>query len=331
MAIGTLFIYTESATHAGTGVGLGAVDLPIQREKTTGYPIIQGSGIKGALRQQYPGEKDDINKAVVFGPDDQPDYGGAVAVGDARILAFPVRSLKGVMAWVTCRDVLARFARDAAQLKPPLLPSAAPQPQADHTEAYASSEDVVLDGGSIVLEDYLYHQASYTFAAGELDGELRQDLQYFDDQTGQPRLIAEVWASWLARNALPQSSSYQKYYHAAFAHRFVILPDDDFRDFVLYSTEVTTRIKLNRDTKTVDGTALFTMEALPADSLLYVPIMTHKPRIQRDKLAGSAFHVGSTDGDVLRWLQTNNPPRIQIGGDETVGYGQVALRWGGVK
>ncbi|MCS7072810.1 MAG: type III-B CRISPR module RAMP protein Cmr4, partial [Anaerolinea sp.] len=273
----------------------------------------------------------DINKAVVFGPDDQPDYGGAVAVGDARILAFPVRSLKGVMAWVTCRDVLARFARDATQLKPPLLPSAAPQPQADHTEAYASSEDVVLDGGSIVLEDYLYHQESYTFAAGELDGELRQDLQYFDDQTGQPRLIAEVWASWLARDALPQSSSYQNYYHAAFTRCFIILPDDDFRDFVLYSTEVTTRIKLNRDTKTVDGAALFTMEALPADSLLYVPIMTHKPRIQRDKLAGSAFDAGSTDEDVLRWLQTNNPPRIQIGGDETVGYGQVALRWGGVK
>jgi CRISPR/Cas system CMR subunit Cmr4 (Cas7 group RAMP superfamily) len=73
------------------------------------------------------------------------------------------------------------------------------------------------------------------------------------------------------------------------------------------------------------------MEALPADSLLYVPITTHKPRIQRDKLVGSEFKAESTDGDVLNWLQTNNPSRIQIGGDETVGYGQVALRWGGVK
>ncbi|PJF25660.1 MAG: type III-B CRISPR module RAMP protein Cmr4, partial [Phototrophicales bacterium] len=306
------------------------IDLPIQREKTTGYPIVQGSGIKGALRQQYPGGKDDINKAVVFGPDDQPDHGGAIAVGDARILAFPVRSLKGVMAWVTCRDVLARFVRDAAQLQPPLLPGVAPQPQADHTQAYASSEDVILNDGSIVLEDYLYRQVPYTFAIGVLNGELREDLPYPDDQTGQPRLITEVWADWLALNALPQSSSYQNYYHSAFARRFVILPDDDFRDFVLYSTEVTTRIKLNRDTKTVEGTALFTMEALPADSLLYVPIITHKPRIQRDKLTGSEFHAGSTDEDVLRWLRSNNPSRIQIGGDETVGYGQVALRWGGI-
>jgi CRISPR-associated protein Cmr4 len=327
MAVGTLFIYTESATHAGTGTGLGAVDLPIQRERTTDYPIFQGSGVKGALRQQYPGGKSDPNKAVVFGPDDQPDYGGAIAVGDARILAFPVRSLKGVMAWVTCRDVLARFARDASHLGTeqhpfPLLPSIAPQPQADHTQAYASSDDVVLDGSMIVLEDYQYRNQSHTLTVGE--------LQYFADEAQrQPRRIAEVWAGWLATNTLPQSDSYKSYYHTAFANRFVILPDDDFRDFVLYSTEVTTRIKLNRDTKTVDGTALFTMESLPADSLLYVPIITHKPRIQRDKLTGSEFHAGSTDEDVLRWLRSNNPQRIQIGGDETVGYGQVALRWGG--
>lgn len=332
MANGTLFIYTESATHAGTGTGLGAIDLPIQREKTTDYPIIQGSGIKGALRQQYPGSKEDKDKAVVFGPDDQPDYGGAVAIGDARILAFPVRSLKGVLAWVTCRDVLARFVRDAANLEPPLLPNIAPQLQIDHTQAYASSDDVVLDGSTIVLEDYQYRQEPYTFAIGEMDGELRGDLVYRDEQTQRTRLIAEKWASWLAKIALPTTPAYA-YYRESFPKRFVILPDDDFRDFALYSTEVTTRVKLDRDTKTVDKKigGLFTMEALPADSLLYVPITTHKPRIQRDKLAGSEFKAESTDGDVLGWLQTNNPSRIQIGGDETVGYGQVALRWGGVE
>lgn len=326
MAVGTLFIYTESATHAGTGTGLGAIDLPIQRERTTDYPIIQGSGVKGSLRQQYPGDKDDKDKAIVFGPDNEPDYGGAIAVGDARILAFPARSLKGVLAWVTCRDVLARFARDAAYLEPPLLPAIAPQPQTDYTEAYASTDAVVLDGSTIVLEDYQYRNVPFTFTFGE--------LQYFADEAQrQPRRIAEVWASWLAVNALPKTDSYKSYYHNAFANRFVILPDDDFRDFALYSTEVTTRIKLNRDTKTVDGTALFTMESLPADSLLYVPITTHKPRSPEDKFTGSSFSKDSTDETVLKWLQNPEiyPKRIQIGGDETVGYGQAALRWGGVE
>lgn len=344
MAVGTLFIYTESATHAGTGTGLRAIDLPIQREKATDYPIIQGSGVKGSLRQQYPGyegtsrpeEQEDEavkNKRIVFGPANEPDYGGAVAVGDARILAFPVRSLKGVLAWVTCRDVLARFARDAAHLEPPLLPAIAPQPQTDYTEAYASTDAVVLDGSTIVLEDYQYRQEPFTRAIGEIDGELRHDLQYPDNQTQIARRIAEVWASWLAVNTLPQTDSYKSYYHDAFASRFIILPDDDFRDFALYSTEVTTRIKLNRDTKTVDGTALFTMESLPADSLLYVPITTHKPRSPEDKFTGSSFSKDSTDETVLKWLQNPEifPKRIQIGGDETVGYGQVALRWGGVE
>lgn len=327
MAVGTLFIYTESATHAGTGTGLGAIDLPIQRERTTDYPIIQGSGVKGSLRQQYPGGKDDKNKAIVFGPDNEPDYGGAVAVGDARILAFPVRSLKGVLAWVTCRDVLARFARDAAHLESPLLPAIAPQPQTDFTEAYASTDAVVLDGSTIVLEDYQYRDVYHTGTVG--------DPYFADDDIDRqnPLPIAWVWSSWLATNALPQTDSYKSYYHDAFASRFIILPDDDFRDFALYSTEVTTRIKLNRDTKTVDGTALFTMESLPADSLLYVPITTHKPRSPEDKFTGSSFGKDSTDETVLKWLQNPEiyPKRIQIGGDETVGYGQVALRWGGME
>lgn len=323
MAAGTVFMYTESLTHAGAGTGLGAVDLPIQRERTTDYPMIQGSSVKGALRQQYPDGKDDRNKAVVFGPDDQPDYGGAVAIGDARILAFPVRSLKGVLVWMTCRDVLARFARDSAHLAPPQLPETAPTSTEQSTQAYASSIAVVLDQNTIVLEDYQYQQVAYTIAVGK--------RQYFKDEARQqqPRWIAEVWASWLAANALPTTDAYKSYYHAAFAERLVILPDDDFRDFAKYSTEVTTRIRLNRDTKTVDGTALFTIEALPADSLLYVPLTTHKPRIQPDKLAGSTFTKDANDGDVLTWLKKNLPGRIQIGGDETVGYGQVALRWGG--
>ncbi len=45
-----LFIYVETPLHAGTGRGLGAVDLPIQRERTTGYPIVQASSVKGRLR-----------------------------------------------------------------------------------------------------------------------------------------------------------------------------------------------------------------------------------------------------------------------------------------
>jgi CRISPR-associated protein Cmr4 len=45
-----LFLYTETPLHAGSGTNVVGVDLPIQRERHTQYPMIQSSGIKGALR-----------------------------------------------------------------------------------------------------------------------------------------------------------------------------------------------------------------------------------------------------------------------------------------
>jgi len=106
-----LFLYTETPLHAGSGTSLGIVDLPIQRERTTGYPMIQASGLKGCLRDVV---SDDPQKVeIVFGPDTRraSDHAGALSVGDARILLFPVRSLMGVFAWITSQNVLARFKR----------------------------------------------------------------------------------------------------------------------------------------------------------------------------------------------------------------------------
>lgn len=42
----TLYLYVETPLHAGVGSGLSSIDLPIQRERTTQYPMIQGSGIR---------------------------------------------------------------------------------------------------------------------------------------------------------------------------------------------------------------------------------------------------------------------------------------------
>src|SRR5438132_14052376 len=52
-----LYLYVETPLHAGVGSGLSSIDLPIQRERTTQYPMIQGSGIKGKLRATAEFEK----------------------------------------------------------------------------------------------------------------------------------------------------------------------------------------------------------------------------------------------------------------------------------
>ena len=46
-----LFFEVKTPLHAGSGNDLGVIDLPIQRERHTEYPKIEGSSLKGALRE----------------------------------------------------------------------------------------------------------------------------------------------------------------------------------------------------------------------------------------------------------------------------------------
>ena len=41
------WLHALSPTHAGIGRGVGYIDLPIDRDGVTGWPIIRGSAFKG--------------------------------------------------------------------------------------------------------------------------------------------------------------------------------------------------------------------------------------------------------------------------------------------
>ena len=45
-----VFVHAISPLHAGTGQGVGVIDLPVAREKATGLPYFPGSSLKGVLR-----------------------------------------------------------------------------------------------------------------------------------------------------------------------------------------------------------------------------------------------------------------------------------------
>ena len=115
----------ETPLHAGSGSDLGVVDLPIQREKPTGFPKIESSGLKGCIRDAFEtarrtttvgtqtiqtSDKATIDRA--FGPETGGDHAGALGFSDARLLLFPVKSMKGVFAWITCPQVLERLRTD---------------------------------------------------------------------------------------------------------------------------------------------------------------------------------------------------------------------------
>jgi len=309
-----LFIYVETPLHAGTGRGLGAVDLPIQRERVTGYPIVQASGLKGCLRTEAQGK---INQGLtqdeffaIFGPetDRASDHAGALSPGDAKILLLPVRSLAGVFAWVTSRQVLERLLRDLAAIKDrvpefqsihddlqqPLeaIRTDPPEPRGDNEERWAlvSEDTSVQAGDQVVLEEFAF--------------------------TPKPKSEVGPIGQWLANNALPQSDEY-KYWHDNLAQHLVILPEDDFRDFCLFGIEVATRVALNQKTKTV-AEGPWTEEYLPSDTLLYAPLHASPSR---------APGVSLTAAQVLEKVRTLGITRTTLGGDETVGRGIVYLRF----
>src|SRR5436309_5640789 len=153
-----LYLYVETPLHAGVGSGLSSIDLPIQRERTTQYPMIQGSGIKGKLRATAEDViKDPGIVDVLFGPGTTgaDDYAGALIAGDARILLFPVRSLNGVFAYTTCYDVLGRFKRDRER-SGNALPWQVPTPVSSEPPkppvALVTSSSQISASGTIVLE-----------------------------------------------------------------------------------------------------------------------------------------------------------------------------------
>lgn len=121
-----LGLYAVTPCHAGSGASVGVVDLPIQRERHTNWPVIQASGMKGALRAHFDRFKNSItNKPeeetfskiteIIFGSDTKDgDHAGSLSVGDVKILAFPMRSNVAPFVWITCPAVLKRLNRDLA-------------------------------------------------------------------------------------------------------------------------------------------------------------------------------------------------------------------------
>jgi len=278
-----LFIYTETSLHAGTGSSVSVVDLPIQRERSTQYPMVQGSGVKGALREQIDLLPDE--KIEVFGPDtaNAGDHAGALAVGDAQIVLFPVRSLVGVFAYVTCPHVLARIGREVNNIA--LLKTSA------FEGALVTSASKVIAGTDLILEEFSFKTAT------------NKDV--------------DLIAQWLADNALPSGEEYQ-YWREKLKTSLVVLNDDDFRDFVVSSTEITTRVRLSPGTKTVADGALWTEEALPSDTLLLSAMFVRQSRKKGSQ--NNAVDIKNLMSSKL------SGQRIQIGGDETTGSGFVALR-----
>lgn len=305
-----LFLVCQTGLHAGSGADLGIVDLPIQRERHTSFPKIEGSSLKGALReavehhvnsQNFKGfDDDDVKIHRIFGYDDsslnetktddlqrvfqkgeevKKDFAGAIGFTDARLLLFPVKSLKGVFAWITCNKVLRQFASDMHLCEGVTLP------KLPEENTIGKNNSLFVSGKKVILEEY-------TLEVEE------------DDKVNE-------LGEWLADHLFEGKNSY---WANKVKKDIIVLSDDDFTDFVNLSTEVITRTKIDNNTGTVASGALFTEEYLPAESIMYALVLAHQEFRSNSDL---------TAQKILDFFNDNLREVIQIGGNATLGKGLV--------
>lgn len=285
------FVHALSPLHAGTGQGASVIDLPIAREKATGLPFLPGSSLKGTLRGLCSDAKD---CEFVFGPDTEnisPESNSAspAQFSDQRLLLLPIRSLAGTFAWVTSPYVLQRFVRDIEEASvaqpPPSIPTVSSKEQCHIANNSDISSKIVLDTNPrrVYLED-LDLEPQTTPAGGE-------------------------WATWIGKLVFPNNPDWQR----MLVERFCIVHDDVFNFLIDTATEITARIKLQSDSKTVQRGGLWYEEALPTETIL----------------SGLLLITTAKTADVLRVfsvIDTIAENTLQLGGKATVGRGLCRMR-----
>lgn len=288
-----LYIFTRTPLHVGAGASVGAIDLPIIRERHTGFPVIPATSLKGTfadtwndelknggykrVRKKGEREWEDTEAAWLFGSDDaNRPYAGALQFAEARLLAFPVRSAKGSFAWITCPLILRRAKRDGVRLNLGDLI------EPSDTEALFPDKSPVAIDNKVILEEYT-----------------------FTGKNGFPESLAEGVKALLKEDPV----------FAEVASRLIILSDGMMSFFAQNACEVAQHVRIDDETGTAASGALFNQENVPSETLFYAVLHathgrgpSHKKKAARDaleafekKVSGRPFQFGADASTGLGW------------------------------
>lgn len=291
------WIHCLSPLHVGSEDGAGVVDMPIQREKVTEWPIIPGSSMKGVQREFYRAKgmnESRINQ--LFGMSgDQDGFAGALVITDGRILAFPVASRYGTFAYVTCPLVLKRLQRDA----------------------HAAGLDMSIPD----LEQFDNSSGSTETVWASLKSVVccvntNDETEIFLDEFAGKAIKSECFSSWAT--AIGEHLFEDEPSRQLWLERVVLVTDETFQYFTTMCCEVTPRIRINEDTKTAANGALWYEEYVPAEAIFYGLIWC-------DRVGGS-FEISGRNA-LLK--QLDQKMVLQIGGNTSVGKGRARCRLSG--
>jgi CRISPR-associated protein Cmr4 len=295
-----MYLYALSAVHCGTGQSSDVIDLPVARELTTSWPIVPSATIKGVLRDECdPAHTTKTPERsafwAAFGPDtaNASETAGGLIFSDAFLLCLPVQSHRGTLAWVTCPWVLARWRRHHRDITTP--PALATEPVddailvvtdsalADWPAGQPSSEDAPRTG-SVYLKEY-----NLAASAGDAS-------------------VKEI-AGFIAARVFPDDKDWQ----AQFISHFGVVSTDLFTFLTRMATDVTARIRLDDNSKTVASGGLWYEETVPAEAIFAGPLFAAPRR-------------GQTADSLYTTVAAPLPGPLQIGGNASTGRGIVEVR-----
>ncbi len=299
----SLFLYAVTPVHMGAGTGLGLIDSPIQREKHTEFPMIAGSGLKGAVRHALSFDDDKKGDLVsrYFGPDaGSSDLGaGAVSFTDAQIVLYPVQNPKGAFSYVTSPLALFRMER--------LLNVAGVGMPAISLSSLEAGKALVPD------ESLLFNKKELVLESLNFVGEVNETVKKV--------------ANWLSENALPADDTHN-YFRGKIKESLVVLSDTDFSYLVRTTTLVEPHVRIDPETGTASDGGLFYVENLPPESLLISLVMASRERPVK-KTPDGGLHPADK---VIEWVTSALSERLlQVGGDATTGRGQILCHFANSK
>lgn len=275
-----VFVHALSPLHAGTGQGAGVIDLPIAREKATNLPYLPGSSLKGPLRDRATDTLDKNLTERIFGNSEVDNLTmGAVQFSDLHLLCLPVRSLYGTFAWVSSPYVLNRFARGLGLKEPQPIKS----DLIKDNQAIVSGDSALVSNSKVYLEDL--------------------------DLTRTINTEVSKWGNTIADNLFSLKSDLS-HWNEMFTQRFCVVSDNVLSFLLNTATEITARISLDDDKKTVKKGALWYEEALPAESILTGLMLIAPPKAKQ-------AYVDALANDLVNLCEKP----IQLGGKATVGRG----------
>jgi CRISPR-associated protein Cmr4 len=334
-----LTFYAETPIHMGAGQSVSYVDLPVEREKHTSFPVLWSSGIKGVIRDTTTRKWTKDKVETIFGPEEESsEFASCISITDAKILLFPVRSIKGVFAWITCPFVLKRFKEDleAIGLNFKHNNQEIQIPNVSDDKVVIANENLKIQNfEKVALEEFVF------------DADIKDEIKNFSEFLKKEKIIPQ--------NELTKNLE----------NHLAIVSDNVFKDFVNYAVEIRTRIRIEQAKGTVKEGALFSEELIPSESIFYSLVFITDPYfgIERDlydilkskkeknevpnweeikiKLKGDEDTKNKIlkkiqnawkenyliDDDIIESLKLLDNSLLQLGGDETTGKGYVRLKF----